>query len=231
MKIAVMQPYFFPYIGYWQLMASVDRFVIFDDANYISRGWINRNRILLHGKPFLFTIPLSKSSQNRKINEIDMDENLRIMRKTLKTFETAYKKAPYYEETMPLVGGVLERKGNFSRILIDSINSINRHIGLKTEIFTSSTLRTDTWMDAQTKIVTQVKALNGTEYHNPIGGTHLYDKAFFAQHNLILRFVRPDLRLYRQFENPFIPGLSLIDVLMFNGAEKTGRMVQRYSYE
>ncbi len=231
MKIAVMQPYFFPYIGYWQLMASVDRFVVFDDANYISRGWINRNRILLHGEPFLFTIPLSRSSQNRRINEIDMDENVRAIRKILKTFETAYKKAPYYEETMPLVRGVLERNGNFSRILIDSINSINRHLGLKTEIFTSSTLRTDTWMDAQTKIVSLVKSLNGKEYHNPIGGKHLYDKSFFARQNLILRFVVPYFQSYEQFGGAFIPGLSLIDVLMFNGAEKTGQMVQRYSYE
>ena len=103
MKTAVMQPYFLPYLGYFQLLAAVDIFVILDDVNYINRGWINRNRILLNGQPCWVTLPISKASQNRRINEISLDTNKRFTSKTLDRIRHAYTRAPHFSEVMPLI--------------------------------------------------------------------------------------------------------------------------------
>ena len=105
MKIAIMQPYFFPYLGYWQLMNIVDKFVIYDDVNYIKRGWINRNRILVEGKPFYIHVPVMKASQNKIINEMEVFVDSSLRKKELKTIELAYKKAPFFDSVYPLIKG------------------------------------------------------------------------------------------------------------------------------
>ena len=103
-SVAVMQPYVFPFIGYFQLINSVDHFVFYDDVNFMKKGWINRNRIVINKNDFQFTISLEKISQFRKIKEIKvLSDN-----KLLKRIEQAYKKAPYFDEVYPLLKNILE---------------------------------------------------------------------------------------------------------------------------
>ena len=109
LRLGIMQPYFFPYIGYWQLIKAVDKFIIFDDVNYINRGWINRNRILFNGSSRYFNIRIHKASQNKLINELEIirDEN-----KSLELLHMAYRNAPYYQETRELVKNILSFKND-----------------------------------------------------------------------------------------------------------------------
>lgn len=103
MNIAVMQPYLFPYAGYFNLLAQVDKFVFFDDVNYINRGWINRNRLLLAGDVRYFTIPLIKASQNLKINQIYIQPKDIWLQKTLHTIKQSYAKAPNFHAVYDLL--------------------------------------------------------------------------------------------------------------------------------
>ena len=141
MKIGIMQPYFFPYMGYWQLLNEVDKYVIFDDVNFINRGWINRNRILVEGVPKYFNISMVGASQNKKINEIQIDLNPKLVKKKMRTIEYAYKKAPYFEQVFPIVESILSFENNNLALYIEnSIYTICDYLNIKTEIIISSSL-------------------------------------------------------------------------------------------
>ena len=135
MKLGIMQPYFLPYIGYWQLMNAVDRYVVYEDVNYINRGWINRNRILIRGNPAYFNLPMSGASQNKLIREIGVDHESRILEKNLKTVEMAYKKAPCFDAVFPLMQKILSGKEeSLSGFLFDSIKIICDYLEIDTEL-------------------------------------------------------------------------------------------------
>lgn len=122
MKLAIMQPYFLPYIGYFQLINAVDTFVLLDDVNYINKGWINRNQLLLNGKAHLFTLPLQKASQNKLINQLELSNETKWKDKLLKTIETAYKKAPQFHLVFPLISQILQYpESNLSLFIHHSI--------------------------------------------------------------------------------------------------------------
>lgn len=213
MKIGIMQPYFLPYIGYWQLMGAVDRYVILDDVNYIKRGWINRNRILLNGKDHLFTLPLVKADAFRHINENTLDEIPSALRKTV---DLAYRRAPHYAEVVPLVDELLgygER--NLAKFVGHSIRRVADYLGVRPEFCYASEIEHDPSLRAQDMILDIVKRLGGDVYYNAIGGQELYDRVRFAAEGVSLGFVKPTLRPYAQFGNEFIPGLSILDVMMF----------------
>lgn len=141
MKVGVMQPYLFPYIGYWQLINAVDRFVILDDVNYIMRGYINRNSILLNGKPYRFTIPIKKASQNKLIMETELNFDLLAKEKFLQTIQTAYKKAPYYEKVMPMMIEIInQQESDLTRFIRFSIEKLMEYLHIQTEILVSSQL-------------------------------------------------------------------------------------------
>lgn len=226
MNVAVMQPYLFPYLGYWQLIRAVDAFVIFDDVNYINRGYINRNSILVNGQANKFTLELRGASQNKCINEIEVGDN---QSRILKTVEHAYKKAPYYQEVISVIRNILlQEEKNLARFNGASLQHICQFLGLNRIFAYSSELKKDPLLKGQSKILAICKLLGATKYINPIGGTELYDRQAFQASGIDLNFIRMHEIVYRQFGENFTPYLSIIDVLMFNGKERTCRLLDKY---
>ena len=218
MNVGIMQPYFLPYIGYWQLINAVDIYVIYDDVNYIKRGWINRNNILVNDEPYLFTLSLSKASQNKLINEIEIEGD---QTKLIKTFQSVYKKAPFFND----VSGILEqifdyRDMNLARFVGNSILIIADYLGLKTAFMYSSEINKDNSLKGQDKIIEICKILKTTDYYNAIGGTMLYNQSDFEASGIQLHFMKSQSIAYKQFNNLFVPYLSILDIMMFNSAEQ-----------
>lgn len=230
MKIGIMQPYFVPYIGYWQLMNAVDKYVIYDDVNFIKGGWINRNRILVNGHPTYFNIPMIGASPNKKINEVEVNNDERLVAKNLRVIEGAYQKAPYYQDVYPLIETIVKcNKDNIAEYIADSFYTINSYLGIKTELIVSSTLKKDCSLKAQDKVLAICKELGATQYYNAIGGQQLYSYQSFAEHRIELKFLKPNDIVYRQFGDAFVSNLSIIDVMMFNSKEKIQQMLNQYT--
>lgn len=230
MKVGIMQPYFFPYIGYWQLLNAVDRYVILDDVNFIKKGWINRNRILNTDKDEFIRITVEKISQNRRINEHYLFEKDKCFELLLKTIRENYSKAPYFDRVYALIEHILSFEGdNVADFLSFQIAEICRYLNIHTEIMRSSMLQKDESLKAQDRIIDVCRRLGADEYYNAIGGAELYDSESFMRAGIQLHFLRAKLSEYKQFGAPFIPGLSIIDVMMFN--DRDAVMQQLGDYE
>lgn len=214
MKIGIMQPYFMPYIGYWQLMNLVDTYVVYDDVNFIKKGWINRNYILLNGEKHLFTIKLSGASQNKKINEIELLDDFSKLRKTL---QMAYCKAPYFVMAMEAVDRIFRcDERSLSHFILNSFYVIAEYLNITTEFILSSDIEKNNELKGNEKIKQMCSILGADEYYNAIGGMELYDKEDFKKNGVNLRFLKTGEIAYKQYCNTFVPNLSLIDVIMFN---------------
>lgn len=212
-----MQPYFMPYIGYLQLMNAVDKFVVYDDVNYINKGWINRNRILVNGQAYLFTIPLQDASQNKLINEIVLSKDPKWRGKFLKTLEQAYKKAPFYFSAFAVTEKIINLDAEkVSDWICSSLWVLRDYLGMQVKIVPSSSIYQNTHLKAQERILDICKQENASHYINPIGGTELYDKNIFEQADIQLSFIKSKSIEYPQFKNEFVPWLSIIDIMMFN---------------
>ena len=230
MKIGIMQPYFFPYIGYWQLLNVVDKYVIYDDVNYINRGWINRNRILLNSKDKMITLSLKEVSQNKLIKEIELLNNEKEREKLLKTISQSYKKAPFYDEVYPLIEEILNFKEiNLEKFLENSIKKIIEYLEIDTTILISSEIEKDNMLKGKNKILDICKNLGASEYYNAIGGQELYSYEEFNKEGIKLKFLKSGNIEYKQFKNEFIPNLSIIDVMMFNSKEKIKEFLNNYT--
>jgi UDP-glucose 6-dehydrogenase len=223
MKIAIMQPYFFPYIGYIQLINAVDKFVIYDNIQYTKKGWINRNRILVNGKAEYISLPLKKGSDYLDVNERKLAETFAKEKvKLLNKIAESYKKAPYFESIYPVFEAIMNyQTDNLFEFIYRSITGICNYLDIKTQLIISSTIPIDHSLKSQDKVLAICKELEASQYINSIGGTELYSKEFFKHSNIILDFIRPENIIYRQYNNEFIPWLSIIDVLMFNSKEST----------
>ena len=230
MKIGIMQPYFLPYIGYWQLLNVVDKYVIYDDVNYINRGWINRNRILLNSKDKMITLSLKEVSQNKLIKEIELLNNEKEREKLLKTISQSYKKAPFYDEVYPLIEEILNYKEiNLEKFLENSIKKIIEYLEIDTTILISSEIEKDNMLKGKNKILDICKNLGASEYYNAIGGQELYSYEEFNKESIKLKFLKSGNIEYKQFKNEFIPNLSIIDVMMFNSKEKIKEFLNNYT--
>jgi hypothetical protein len=226
MNLAVMQPYLFPYIGYWQLVDAVDIFVIYDDVNFIKRGYINRNNILENKTYQLITLELIGASQNKRINEISIGNNTN---KLLKTLKQNYLKAPFYKDVFPLLEEILNNnQKELSRFLGFSLVKISKYLNLDTKFLYSSDIKNDKTFKAQDRLIEMSKILNATGYINSIGGIELYDKEIFSQNDINLSFLKSSEISYKQFNNEFIPNLSIIDVLMFNSKDNVKNMLNQF---
>lgn len=214
-----MQPYFFPYIGYFQLLAAVDLFVVYDNIKYTKKGWINRNRMLQNGKDAVFSLPLKNDSDF--LNVCDRELAASFDRdKLLNQFRGAYGRAPFFAQTFPLIEQVVRYEdANLFRFLHHSLVRTRDHLGIRTEIRVSSTLPIDHALKSQEKVLAICKATRAETYVNAIGGTELYAKEAFAQQGIQLKFVRPQPFAYPQLGDSFVPWLSIIDVMMFNPLE------------
>ena len=227
MTLGIMQPYFMPYIGYWQLMAAVDTYVIYDDVNYIKKGWINRNNILVNNDKQMFTISLNGASQNKLINEITIADDFTKLRKTI---HMAYHKAPYYNDVMALLDKIFSyQSSNLADFIANSIELVCQYLDIQTKIIISSNIEKDNSLKGQDKILEICKLLNADTYYNAIGGQELYDKSVFEKENIKLCFLKSDIPEYSQYKNAFVPGLSIIDVLMFNNPIQVKQMLTNYT--
>lgn len=214
-KIAVMQPYFFPYIGYWQLMNYVDCYVIFDDVNYINRGWINRNRILINGEIKYINLPIVDKSQNKLINELHVSEDIDLKRKLLKKIEFAYKKTSNFKTIFPMIEKIIMYKELSLPLFIkNSFEIINNYLNINTMLVLSSNINKNNNLKGKDKILSICKQLNASQYVNAIGGQHLYSKEEFKNSKIDLRFIQTLDVYYNQSGScNFIPDLSIIDML------------------
>lgn len=229
--LAIMQPYLFPYIGYWQLLRATDTFVVYDDVNYINRGWINRNRILINNAPGLITLPLLQASQNRKINEIDIAPPAPWQKKMLRTIEMAYRKAPCFDQVFPLVEQVLGyEERNLAGFLTYQLQTMARFMGLDTRIVPSSGVYANAALAAQERILDICRQEGASRYVNAQGGRALYAPADFADTGIDLRFIAMRALPYGQRGEGFTPYLSIVDALMEVGPEGIGAHLQAYDY-
>jgi len=232
MKLAIMQPYFFPYIGYWQLMNAVDKFVVYDNIQYTKGGWIRRNRILLNNSDKLISLPIKNDSDFLDIRDRFISENFytKEKNKIKNLIKESYRKAPYYEVVKPLIGKILDQnENNLFRFLYNSIIFLKEYLNINTEIIISSSIDMDHSLKNKDRVIEICKKLNADHYINPIGGTKLYNKEEFARHNIKLNFLKTGDIKYQQFGDEFIPNLSIIDVMMFNSREKIQEMLEQYN--
>jgi hypothetical protein len=215
MKLAIMQPYFLPYIGYFQLINCVDTFVVYDNIEYTKKGWINRNRFLQNGKEALFSIPLRKDSDFLHVNQRIIADSYnpdKILSKILNT----YRKAPQFINVAPLIEEVfLYSSINLFDFIHFSLSTICKFLDIKTKIVNSSTINIDHNLKSKEKILAICRNLEVSSYINSIGGRELYLKSDFEEHNINLYFLKSNEIKYKQFDNEFVPWLSIIDMLMF----------------
>ena len=230
-SIAVMQPYFLPYIGYFQLMAAVDTFVLFDDVNYINRGWVNRNRLLLNGAPFTFTAPLRGASQNRLIREIELADQPEWRSKMLRTFHQTYAKGPNYAS----VSNALERIIMFPTKRLDlflrnSLGEISNLLALPTRIVESSAVYQNSQLKGKARIIDICRQEQASVYVNLPGGVDLYERGEFANEDVELKFLKPRPTNYPQGGTEHVPALSIIDMLMFNSVPAVQHLLSERDY-
>jgi hypothetical protein len=219
MKLGIMQPYFMPYIGYFQLIASVDQFIVYDKIKYTKKGWINRNRMLLNGKDAIFSLPLKKGSDSLDVVERELAADY-DRKKLLNQFKGAYSHAPQFESAYPIIEQiVLHEDNNLFGYINHSIVKLCAHLGIKTGIRISSEIDIDHELKGQDKVLAFCNGIGADIYINPIGGTELYSKRDFSLQGVDLQFIKSRDFKYSQFGNQFVPWLSIVDVLMFNSKE------------
>jgi len=229
MKLGIMQPYFFPYIGYWQLINAVDKYVIYDDVNYIKGGWINRNNILINGKPKRINLRLYHSSPNKLISEIELLDDRIYINKILQTIESTYKKAPYFSDAFSVIKTIITQdEENLAKYLEFQIREVCNYLSISTEIIVSSNIQKNNELRGQEKVIEICKVLGAKEYINAIGGQNLYKYVDFSTQGIALRFLRTKEIKYMQSKDNFIPNLSIIDVMMFNSREQIAALINEY---
>jgi hypothetical protein len=216
MRLGIMQPYFLPYIGYFQLIAAVDQFVLYDNIKYTKKGWINRNRFLQNGKDAMFSLSLKKDSDSLDVCERELATDFDRER-LLNQLGGAYRRAPHFEQTFPLIEQVVRYpEQNLFLFLHNSIVQVCAHLGITTRIIVSSEVEIDHQLRAQDKVLALCEALDATTYVNAIGGVELYSKQEFSNKCIELDFIKSLPIKYAQYGDPFVPWLSIIDVMMFN---------------
>lgn len=224
MKLAIMQPYFLPYIGYFQLIGAVDQFIVYDNIKYTKKGWINRNRMLLNGADAYFSLALKKGADSLDVvqRELSADFDRRTL---LNQFRGAYARAPYFAQTFPLLERIVRcEERNLFRYIYHSIVEICAHLGITTTICISSEIAIDHSLKAQDKVLALCRATEANSYINAIGGVSLYSKEIFRSNGIDLKFIQSKPFSYGQFGNAFVPWLSIIDVLMFQSLDEVKRI-------
>ena len=233
MKTAIMQPYFCAYIGYYQLINSVDKFVICDNMQYTRRGWFNRNRILDSGTERVFTLPLKKDKSYINVNlRYLADNSIRERIRILKQIQSLYKKAPFFSENYHIVRRLfIQENNNLFDFIHFSVVELCSILDIKTEIILCSSLDINHELKSQDRVLEICKYLKADTYINAIGGKELYDKESFNKVGIDLKFIKPKKIEYTQFNHEFVPWLSIIDILMFNEIEKVKSYLNEFELE
>jgi len=234
MKLAIMQPYFFPYIGYFQMLSAVETFVFLDNVNFIKKGWIHRNNIFLEGKDHPFRLPLKKASQNKLICNIDLHESYDEWKeKFKKTLHHAYRKTENFDLVYPKVCNFLDyysgKKGystQLHKFCADSINLSARLLGISTKTLSSCDIDTGS-LSGEARILRICQKRKATHYINAIGGKKLYNQEVFDSAGVDLRFLRCDLEPSENF-NPY---RSILDLLFRYSLDEVKEMLYAYKLE
>lgn len=231
-KIGIMQPYFLPYMGYWQLLNYVDEFVLYDNIQYTKKGWINRNRFLQNGSDALFSLPLKADSDFLPVTERELSETF-DREKLIRQLREAYRKAPHFAENFPVIGEIINcPHNNLFDYIENSILKICDYLDITTPIVISSEIPIQhEALKAKDKVMALCHALGAPNYINPIGGLDLYDRASFQKDGINLSFMRSRVLNYKQFDHDFVPYLSIVDVLMFNSRDTTINFLKEYDLE
>lgn len=227
MIIAGNQPYFIPYLGFWQLVNAADLFLIGDDYNFIKRGWIQRNRILVNGQPHFLGLEVKHITSFRKINEtefVDLDVGQK-----LNTVYRAYRRAPQFDAGYDLMEKILGNpERNVADFLFQSIKDVCQFLGIGVKFIRSSEIPGNDSFKREYRIFDFCRRLGGDTYLNAVGGQDLYHFDDFEKHGVTLKFIHPNIRPYRQFDNEFVPGLSILDVIMFNSLDAIKDMLNDF---
>ena len=225
-----MQPYFFPYIGYFQLIKAVDEFVIYDNIQFTKKGWINRNRILVNQSDDYISIPLKKESDYLNVNQRYLSDTFSIDRKKmLNKIVESYRKAPQFEPVFAVFEKCLMiDELNLFDFIHHSLKESLKYLSISTKITVSSTIEIDHQLKSEEKVLAICKAQNASTYINSSGGIELYNKERFEQNGIKLQFQKSNSINYLQYKNEFVPWLSIIDVMMFNSLDEINGMLDQY---
>lgn len=230
-SVAIMQPYFFPYIGYFHLIRSVDLFISLDNVNFIKKGWINKNQILAKDIAQPISLPIKQLSQNKKINESFIFEPAESKSSILRMINDSYrKKAPFFEENIQLIQDLLLLEDdNIAVYNTKILRGLAEYFNIETQFKFSSEVPHNKELKGQDKIIDLVKSVGSTTYVNAVGGKDLYDKAEFIKNGIELKFIQSSPIVYDQKQTSFVPYLSIIDVLMFAGRSKAIELINQFS--
>ncbi len=231
MNVAIMQPYFLPYLGYWQLLVASDVFVIYDNIQFTKKGWFHRNNILMNGEKKLFTLPLKQGSDYLHVVErVLADDAKGAIDKVLAQIKQSYRKAPYFDTAYPVIEQCFcYPQTNLFYFTEHSIQLLCQYLGIQCTIVRSSDIAIDHSLRSEEKVIALCQALGAKRYINAIGGLELYNKATFQQAGLDLCFLQSHLPCYPQFGADFVPYLSVIDLMMFNSQPQLKQMLADYS--
>lgn len=231
MILAANQPYFFPYLGYWQLINAADVFLVADDVTFRRKSWICRNRILVSGRPYWLRLQVQDASSFRLIMDTRLSGVNSFLEK-LRTLEMAYHKAPFFADVYDLASRVFafDSKGMLSPFLENSIREVCGYLGIDTVIGRCSDYPENSRYHREKSIYYLCRELGADTYINLPGGQALYDFGEFGREGIELRFIQPRMREYPQFRGPFVPSLSILDIMMFNSREAVHEMLSDFDY-
>ncbi len=231
MTLAGNQPYFLPYLGFWQLIHLSDLFLLADDYDFIRHSWINRNRILVNGQVQYFRVEIARGGPSRLIRDKQVALTPYLCRDKLKTVAMAYHKAPYLAEGYALAERILTcPERNLALFLEYSIREVCAYLGITTPIKHSSDLTGNSCFKREERIYDFCHRLGADTYVNLPGGQALYDREEFARRGIRLCFIQPELKPYPQSGGPFVERLSILDAIMFNSREQLHEMLDDYTF-
>jgi hypothetical protein len=229
LKLAAMQPYLFPYLGYFQLIRAVDVFVILDTVQYIKQGWINRNYLLCRGQRKLFTLSLIRAGSFRPINDQRILESPRNRKKILNRITESYQGAPHFREVYPLLERVIASEDpRLESCLWAGLQAVCDYLEIPTPLFPLSQVPLKSGTRGLDRLLALCRHFQATEYVNSIGGLSLYTPAGFDGEGVRLSFLKSRPVEYPQFDHPFVPRLSIIDLMMFNSRETLKALLTAY---
>lgn len=229
MIVSILQPYLFPYIGYFQLINHSDICVLSDDVQYIKNGWINRNRILSHGKAAWLTRPVLYGPHHLSIRDRRYQPGTTMVNRCLRQIRASYQHAPHFDTIFPVLQETLKHPDlNVAAFNIESIRRLAKELGITTRFVVASELAKTPCLAGQELVIDICKRLNATRYVNPLGGMALYHRDRFAIDGITLGFLRSTVPEYAQFSNAGVRSLSIIDVMMFNDIRRMRELMEHY---
>lgn len=233
MKLAIMQPYFLPYLGYFSLIKHTDEFILFDTVQFIRHGWIERNRILKPSNGWQYImVPLKKHSRETIIKDIEINNDQQWKEKILAQLQHYKKQAPYFSNVIDILNEIFSKEyATIVDLNLASLKTVCYYLGINTPIQVFSLMNIDIEpANAPDEWALNIcKALgNVDEYWNPPGGQSFFNKKKYENADINLKFHSAILTDYDQKRNVFEPGLSIIDVMMFNSVDEINKMLDNY---